>query len=170
MQLSNSSASQGPLKDTGAESQLTVYVILNVDEYDCRILRQSDGQAVTLITGGGPGEGIHNIAEADHVLDLHADGPPIATQIVEINNQAPKYRAQLWSFIPVVQLPVEDGSYRIVNSQTGLVLDLSGNNANDPGTYTLNFFSMHLQSLTSFHSLLVHGLVSQSGVDQRVRR
>jgi hypothetical protein len=110
----------------------------NADEYDCRILQLADGPAVTLITGGGPGEGVHNIPEADQVLDLDADGPPIAITLVEINNQAPKYRAQLWSFIPVAQLPLEDGSYQIVNSQTGLVLDLTGDNVNDPGTYTFN--------------------------------
>jgi len=103
-----------------------------------RILNDNDGQAVTLITGG-PGEEVHDIAEADQVLDLHADGPPIALQPVENNN-----RAQIWSFLPVAQLPVEDGSYQIVNSQTGLVLDLTENNAGAP----------------------VHGLESEHEVDQ----
>ncbi|KIM35072.1 hypothetical protein M413DRAFT_432892 [Hebeloma cylindrosporum] len=110
-----------------------------------RILGRNNGPAITLITGAGPGEGVHNIPQTDQVLDLDADGPPIAIQAVEGNDKAPKYRAQLWSFIPVAPLPVEEGSYQIVNAQTGLVLDLTGNSVNDP----------------------VHGVVSQQGVDQR---
>ena len=100
-----------------------------------RILHNAS--AVTLITGGGPGEGVHGIEPNDQVHDLDADGPPTALQAVENNKQVPKHRAQLWSFLPVAQLPVEDGSYRIV-SKTGLVLDLTTNN--NEGTYTLQYY------------------------------
>ena len=108
-------------------------MISYTDDYDCRILDNAD-RAVTLITGGGPDDGGHNILAADRVPDLHADGPPIAMQIVTNDKTVPKYRAQLWSFLPVAQLPIKNGTYKIVNSQTQLVLDLTGNNANDPGT------------------------------------
>ncbi|KAF8804973.1 hypothetical protein BYT27DRAFT_7193684 [Phlegmacium glaucopus] len=81
-----------------------------------------DGQAVTLITGGGAEAAAHNILPAHQVLDLHADGPPIALQARDNAN-----RAQIWSFLPIAQLPVENGIYRIVN-ETGLVLDLTAGN------------------------------------------
>ena len=126
-----------------------------------RILHNAS--AVTLITGGGPGEGVHGIEPADQVHDLDADGPPTALQAVENNKQVPKHRAQLWSLIPVAQLPVEDGSYRIV-SKTGLVLDLTSNN--NEGTYTLNIISYI--RLTRFCLSIAHGLDSRHDVDQKV--
>ena len=96
-------------------------MISNADEYDSRIL--FNGLAVTLVTG----QEVYNIQDRDRVLDLHADGPPIALQRVEDGN-----RAQLWSFLvatsPVTQA-LRNGSYQIVNSQTGLVLDLTDDNA-----------------------------------------
>jgi len=104
----------------------------NADEYGCRILDR-DGRPATLITGG-PGEGVHEVPGPRQVLDLYADGPAIAIQDTADANQQ-KYRAQLWSFLPVAQLPIKDGTYQIVNVQTGLVLDLTVNNE---GMCTLN--------------------------------
>jgi hypothetical protein len=132
MRLSSSSGSRDPLKDTGVQSQLNFCVISNADEYDCRILNANGGPAVTLITGG-PGDEAHGVPDNRKVLDLYGDGPCIALQdVVDANQQ--KFRAQLWSFLPVAQLPIKDGTYKIVNNQTQLVLDLTGNNANGPGT------------------------------------
>ncbi|KAF8815950.1 hypothetical protein BYT27DRAFT_7186437 [Phlegmacium glaucopus] len=86
------------------------------------------GQAVTLIKGGGAEAVAHNILAVHHqVSDRHADGPPIALQAMVDTNHA-----QIWSFLPVAQLPVEDGTYRIVN-QTGLILNSNGAG---PGAYT----------------------------------
>jgi hypothetical protein len=163
--ISTSGRSRGPLKGTGAESQLTVCVISNADEYDSRIL--FNDLAVTLVTG----KEVYNIQDRDRVLDLHADGPPIALQPVEDDNRAQKYRAQLWSFLAATLLvtpALQNGrAYKIVNSQTGTVLDVA-DTVGKPGTHTLNIVSIHLQPLTSFRLSLVHGLVSKGEGEHKV--
>ena len=100
---------------------------------------------VTLVTG----QGVHNIQDRDRILDVFANGPPIALRTPAANDPA-----QMWSFfdgLPVTHaLRLEDGNaYKIVNFQTGTVLGVA-DTAGKPGTYTLNAFSTHLQPLTSF--------------------
>jgi len=91
--------------------------------------------AVTLVTG----QEVYNIQDRDRVLDLHADGPPIALQPVVDDNHA-----QIWSFLaatePVTPALHNGGAYKIVNSQTGTVLDVADTVGNP-----------------------VHGLVSKGG-------
>lgn len=133
----------------------------NADEYDCRILNRN-GRPATLITGG-PGDEIHDVPGPRQVLDLYADGPAIAIQDEADDNQQ-KYRAQLWSFIPVAQLPIKDGTYQIVNVQTGLVLDLTVSNE---GMCTLNIV-LSLITAESFSVSLVNGVVSSQD-NQKVK-
>jgi len=92
---------------------------------------------VTLVTG----QGVYNIQDRDRVLDLHADGPPIALlPVVEPNDPA-----QIWSFqvaatTPVTSVLNNGQAYKIVNYQTGTVLDVADTSGNP-----------------------VHGLVSKGG-------
>ena len=130
-------------------------VCSNVDEYDSRI--KVETLALTLATGGPQGD-THNINPTDQIPDLHADGAPIVLEAevadaaqtetlerkIEIKNEQ---RAQIWSFRPVAELPLADGTYQILNSRTGTVLGVAVHNG--PGTYTLNIVSIHLQVLTS---------------------
>ncbi|KIJ96933.1 carbohydrate-binding module family 13 protein [Laccaria amethystina LaAM-08-1] len=88
--------------------------------YDCRILY--DDRAVSLVTG----EKVHKIEARDVLFDLHADGPPIALQPWAENS------AQIWLFhdltdeFPTTGIwnPLTNGTYKIVNSKTGTVLDI----------------------------------------------
>jgi hypothetical protein len=89
------------------------------------------GKAVSLVTG----EKVHKIDPRDVVHDLHADGTPIALQDQEENP------AQFWTFrvIPAfnpntISPPLPNGTYKIVNSETGTVLGVE--DAGKPGTYT----------------------------------
>lgn len=146
--FSSLSRSRGLLKGTGAESQLTVCVILNADQYDARIM--FDQLAATLITGSRPDEVMHAIPMGNRVFDLQADDAPLVLRGVP-EHPSPIDSAQLWSFIPVVELPVEPGTYKIISSHARLVLDLSDNgNVDTNGTHTLNIVPTHLQPLTSF--------------------
>jgi hypothetical protein len=94
--------------------------------------------AVTLVNG----QEVYKIEDCDRVVDLYADGPPIALQPVEENN-----RAQIWSFLeansPVTPALKNDRAYKIVNSHTGTVLDVA-NTVGNPGTHTLNNVFFHL--------------------------
>lgn len=92
--------------------------------------------AVTLVTGDNL---TPDVAEADRVLDLQADGTPIA--LVE---SAPAAVAQIWSFVPVAEWPLADGTYKIINSETNTVLGFVGDPEDAPGTHTLNIVSIHL--------------------------
>ncbi|KAF8804974.1 hypothetical protein BYT27DRAFT_7213532 [Phlegmacium glaucopus] len=91
------------------------------DKY--RILYDDD-LAVALVTG----QELHNIQDRDRVLDIHADGPPVALQARDNAN-----RAQIWSFLTAPVAPplqnvaqtLQNGAYKIVNSQTGTVLDVA---------------------------------------------
>lgn len=123
--LSPPSGSRGPLKDTGTELQSTVCLISNADEYHSRIVHVHSGHVVTLVTG-------HNVPGIGNVVrDLHADGAPIALQPV-----ADAGAASIWSFVPIVQPPLEDGEYLISQGVANLVLDLAPGDAN--GTHALN--------------------------------
>ena len=95
--------------------------------------------AVTLVTG----EGVHGINPVFN--DRHANGPPIVLRPVPANT-APIDSAQIWSFLPVAQLPVEDGTYKIVNSRTRTVLGFEGDAVD--GEHIKNV-SIHPQPLTS---------------------
>ncbi|KAF8666338.1 hypothetical protein AX14_006484 [Amanita brunnescens Koide BX004] len=79
--------------------------------------------AATLITGSTPQD--PNILENDRVFDLQADGAPLVLRGVPVH-PSPIDSAQLWSFIPVVELPVKPGTYKIISSHARLVLDLQG--------------------------------------------
>jgi hypothetical protein len=143
--------------------------------------------AVTLATGGP--RDTHNIDADDQIFDRHADGAPIVLEahvaeaaqtatperkIETKNNQ----RAQIWSFRPVAELPLADGTYQIANNRTGTVLSIAANaplatavfdanHANNTGTYTLSIVSIHLQVLTS---PLVQSRESQANqTNQKVR-
>jgi len=80
--------------------------------------------AVTLVTGDNL---TPDVAEADRVLDLQADGTPIA--LVE---SAPAAVAQIWSFVPVAEWPLADGTYKIINSETNTVLGFVGDAEDAP--------------------------------------
>lgn len=82
-----------------------------------------DNRAVSLVTGGD----IHKIEARDVLFDLHANGPPIALQPSAENS------AQIWHFHDMIaNFPTtgildpltNDGTYKIVNSKTGTVLDI----------------------------------------------
>ena len=73
-----------------------------------------------------------NIAARDRVFDIYADRTPIILQVADGDTAR-------WSFIPdppAVTL-LGNGAYKIVNFQTGTVLDVA-NTVNRPGTHTLN--------------------------------
>ncbi|KAF8666339.1 hypothetical protein AX14_006484 [Amanita brunnescens Koide BX004] len=91
--------------------------------------------AATLITGSTPQD--PNILENDRVFDLQADGAPLVLRGVPVH-PSPIDSAQLWSFIPVVELPVKPGTYKIISSHARLVLDLQGGAVDTNGTHTLN--------------------------------
>jgi len=114
----------------------------NTYPYDSRILFNNN-LAVTLVSGHTR---VHNIKDCDRVVDIHADGSPIALQPVVGTN-----RAQIWSFLvdlavtPALQ---NDRAYKVVNSHTGTVLDVA-DTIGKPGTHTFNIVFIHLQPLTS---------------------
>lgn len=117
--------------------------------------------AVTLVSGH---TSVHNIKDCGRVVDIHADGSPIALQPVVGTNCA-----QIWSFLadlaatPALQ---NDRGYKVVNSHTGTVLDVA-NTVGKPGTYTLNIAFIYLQPLTSCRLSLVLGLVLEGGENTR---
>lgn len=133
----------------------------NTYQYNSRILFNNN-LAVTLVSGHNR---MHNIKDCDRVVDIHADGSPIALQPVVGTD-----RAQIWSFLadlaetPTLQI---DRAYKVVNSHTGTVLDVADTIGN-PGTHTLNIVFIHLKPLTSCHSSLVIGLVSEGGDNHKV--
>ncbi|KAF8633256.1 hypothetical protein AX14_010734, partial [Amanita brunnescens Koide BX004] len=98
------------------------------------------GQAVTLVPGAGL---TPDVAAGDRVFDLQADGTPVALQAVVAPagagaNEAEKLtaknnqRAQIWSFVPVVEWPLADGTYKIINYETNTVLGFETNAAASP--------------------------------------
>lgn len=129
----------------------------NTYQYDSRIL--INNLAATLVTG----QGVDSIQYCDRVADRHVDNSPIAFQTNDEHNEA-----QIWSFIPhntPSTPPLQNNrAYKIVNSQTGTVLDVAGT-VRKPGMHTL---SIHLQPLTSCRLSLVLGLVSEGGDNHKV--
>ena len=110
----------------------------NTKQYHSRIL--INGLAATLITG----QGVNSINDCDRVADRLADNSPIVFQTNDEHN-----RAQIWSFIahntPSTPPLHNDRAYKIVNFETGTVLDVAGTVAK-PGMHTTN---IHLHPLTS---------------------
>ncbi len=118
----------------------------NVDEHDARI-QFSNQSAVTLITGQG--ENAAGFPD-ERVFDLHADGTLLAHRGVPAEPH-PIDSAQLWSFRPVVQSPLEPGTYKIISSHARLFLDLAEDgDADHHGVHTFNIVFTRLQPLTSF--------------------
>jgi len=107
-----------PIEGAGARA---TFAIEPIQESSERYRIKSGASAVTLVTG----QGVPGFDQAALFHDLHADGTPTALRGVPGDDE-PIDSAQLWSFHQVAPLPVKDGTYTIVNSRTGLVLDVSG--------------------------------------------
>jgi hypothetical protein len=125
-----------------------------------------DDRAVSLVTG----EKVHKIEARDVLFDLHADGPPIALQPWAENS------AQIWLFhdltdeFPTTGIwnPLTNGTYKIVNSKTGTVLDIEEYPGN-PGTHTLKYRLYYSPATADFFPItLVHALASKGGNHHRV--
>ncbi|KIJ96930.1 hypothetical protein K443DRAFT_269505 [Laccaria amethystina LaAM-08-1] len=114
--------------------------------------------AVTLATGGP--RDTHNIDADDQIFDRHADGAPIVLEahvaeaaqtatperkIETKNNQ----RAQIWSFRPVAELPLADGTYQIANNRTGTVLSIAANAPLATAVFDANHANNTVQSRES---------------------
>ena len=127
-----------------------------------------DNRAVSLVTG----EEVHKIEAHDVLFDLHANGPPIALQPWAENS------AQIWLFHDMaanfptngVWYPLTDnGTYKIVNSKTGTVLDIVKYRDDQlPGTHTLQYRLYSPATADFFPITLVHALASKGGDHHRV--